>query len=175
MDLQNTAMLGLGSGSEGFSGKSPSAVATGATGGRKESELDGTTKEEEEKKRCHEESNGEIGKDESLSDSQQQFSVKETNFSEGNLKLKIGLQAKRTKKPPKNLENYVCRPAIKTTIKQPRRVQKPGKMTEEKKDSGPAKQKVGNSRAEFLENTLSGRWDCFERDRLIISDWHIAT
>nr|XP_056709686.1 histone-lysine N-methyltransferase ASH1L [Euleptes europaea] len=140
MDPQNTAMLGLGSGSEGFSGKSPSAVAAGAAGGRRELELDGSAKAEEEKKRCHEENDSEVGKDEGLSDSQQQFSVKETNFSEGNLKLKIGLQAKRTKKPPKNLENYVCRPAIKTTIKQPRRVQKAGKMTEEKNDPGPAKQ-----------------------------------
>ncbi|XP_015277633.1 PREDICTED: histone-lysine N-methyltransferase ASH1L isoform X1 [Gekko japonicus] len=140
MDPQNTAMLGLGSGSEGFSGKSPSAVATGAAGGRRELALDGSAKEEEEKKRSCGENDGEIGKGENLSDAQQQFSVKETNFSEGNLKLKIGLQAKRTKKPPKNLENYVCRPAIKTTIKQPRRVQKAGKMTEEKNDPGPVKQ-----------------------------------
>ncbi|XP_072840384.2 histone-lysine N-methyltransferase ASH1L [Pogona vitticeps] len=139
MDPQNTAMLGLASGSEGFSGKSPSAVAAG---GRREVELDGSTKEEEEeeKRSCEGNRGGEVGKDESPLDAQQQFSVKETNFSEGNLKLKIGLQAKRTKKPPKNLENYVCRPAIKTTIKQPRRVQKVGKMTEEKKDMGPAKQ-----------------------------------
>lgn len=141
MDPQNTAMLGLGSGSEGFSGKSPSAVATGAaSGGRREAELDGNTKEEEEKKRSHEGSNGELGKGEGLVEAQQQFSVKETNFSEGNLKLKIGLQAKRTKKPPKNLENYVCRPAIKTTIRQPRRMQKGGKMADEKCDSGAAKQ-----------------------------------
>ncbi|KAJ7307366.1 hypothetical protein JRQ81_009379 [Phrynocephalus forsythii] len=147
MDPQNTAMLGLGSDSEGFSGKSPPAVAAG---GRREVDLDGSTKEEEEEKKRSSEGNcgggggggggGEIGKDGSLAEAQQQFSVKETNFSEGNLKLKIGLQAKRTKKPPKNLENYVCRPAIKTTIKQPRRVQKVEKMTEEKKDQGPAKQ-----------------------------------
>lgn len=138
MDPQNTAMLGLGSGSEGFSGKSPSAGAAGtASGGRREAELDGNTKEEEEKKHSHD---GELGPGKSLADSQQQFSVKETNFSEGNLKLKIGLQAKRTKKPPKNLENYVCRPAIKTTIKQPRRVQKGDKMTDEKSDPGTGKQ-----------------------------------
>ncbi|KAM8920883.1 histone-lysine N-methyltransferase ASH1L [Pelodytes ibericus] len=59
----------------------------------------------------------------------QHFSVTETNFSEGNLKLKIGLQAKRTKKPPKNLENYVCRPAIKTSIRQ--RLPKADKMSED--------------------------------------------
>uniref|UniRef100_A0A8C1GBJ7 Ash1 (absent, small, or homeotic)-like (Drosophila) n=1 Tax=Cyprinus carpio TaxID=7962 RepID=A0A8C1GBJ7_CYPCA len=50
------------------------------------------------------------------SDQQQQpaqFSVKETSYSEGNVKLKIGLQAKRMKKPPKILENYVCRPAFR--------------------------------------------------------------
>ncbi|KAJ8273492.1 hypothetical protein GJAV_G00102190 [Gymnothorax javanicus] len=48
---------------------------------------------------------------------QQQFSIKETNYSEGNVKLKIGLQAKRMKKPPKILENYVCRPAIRTSVR----------------------------------------------------------
>ncbi|ETE58389.1 Histone-lysine N-methyltransferase ASH1L, partial [Ophiophagus hannah] len=139
MDPQHTAMLGLGSGSEGFSGKSPSA---GATGVRREAEVDGSAKEEEEEKKRSREKSGsdEAGKEGGLSDAQHQFSVKETNFSEGNLKLKIGLQAKRTKKPPKNLENYVCRPAIKTTIKQPRRVQKVGKMGEEKNDPGSAKQ-----------------------------------
>ncbi|XP_063002203.1 histone-lysine N-methyltransferase ASH1L isoform X2 [Elgaria multicarinata webbii] len=165
MDSQNTAMLGLGSGSEGFSGKSPSAVATGAAGGRREAEVDGSAKEEEEKKRNREGSGGDAaGKDEGLSDAQQQFSVKETNFSEGNLKLKIGLQAKRTKKPPKNLENYVCRPAIKTTIKQPRRVQKVGKMTDEKNDPGPAKQdpsklykKGGEATATVDSSTAEGR------------------
>ncbi|XP_039219462.1 histone-lysine N-methyltransferase ASH1L isoform X1 [Crotalus tigris] len=139
MDPQNTAMLGLGSGSEGFSWKNPSAAATGV---RRDAELNGSTKEEEEEKRKNREKSGgnEAGKEGSLSEAQQQFSVKETNFSEGNLKLKIGLQAKRTKKPPKNLENYVCRPAIKTTIKQPRKVQKVGKMGEEKNDPGSAKQ-----------------------------------
>ncbi|XP_070622489.1 LOW QUALITY PROTEIN: histone-lysine N-methyltransferase ASH1L [Erythrolamprus reginae] len=137
MDPQHTAMLGLGSGSEGFSGKSPSA---GTTGARREAEVDGSAKEEEEEKRRGREKSDEAGKEGSLSDAQHQFSVKETNFSEGNLKLKIGLQAKRTKKPPKNLENYVCRPAIKTTIKQPRKVQKVGKMGEEKNDPGSAKQ-----------------------------------
>ncbi|XP_069806925.1 histone-lysine N-methyltransferase ASH1L [Dendropsophus ebraccatus] len=52
----------------------------------------------------------------------QQFSVTQTDFTEGNVKLKIGLQAKRTKKPPKNLENYVCRPAIKTSTRTTRRI-----------------------------------------------------
>uniref|UniRef100_A0A9J7ZKC1 Ash1 (absent, small, or homeotic)-like (Drosophila) n=1 Tax=Cyprinus carpio carpio TaxID=630221 RepID=A0A9J7ZKC1_CYPCA len=54
------------------------------------------------------------------SDQQQQpaqFSVKETSYSEGNVKLKIGLQAKRMKKPPKILENYVCRPAFRATVR----------------------------------------------------------
>lgn len=45
------------------------------------------------------------------------FSVKETSYSEGNVKLKIGLQAKRMKKPPKILENYVCRPAFRATVR----------------------------------------------------------
>ncbi|KAM3910275.1 histone-lysine N-methyltransferase ASH1L isoform 2-T4 [Leptodactylus fuscus] len=63
------------------------------------------------------------------------FSVTQTDFSEGNLKLKIGLQAKRTKKPPKNLENYVCRPAIKTSIRHTRRLTARKKMDATKQDS----------------------------------------
>lgn len=141
MDPQNTAMLGLGSDSEGFSGKSPSAVNTDIVIGKREVDLESSTKEEEDiKKKNWEGSNTEPGKNEGLTDAQQQFSVKETNFSEGNLKLKIGLQAKRTKKPPKNLENYVCRPAIKTTIKQPRKASKSGTMTDEKNEHCPSKQ-----------------------------------
>ncbi|KFO55335.1 Histone-lysine N-methyltransferase ASH1L [Corvus brachyrhynchos] len=146
MDPQNTAMLGLGSDSEGFSGKSPSVVNIGTLVGKGEAELEGCTKDEEDgKKKSREGNSVESGKGEALSDAQQQFSVKETNFSEGNLKLKIGLQAKRTKKPPKNLENYVCRPAIKTSIKQPRRAPKSGKMTEEKSEHCPSKQDPSKS------------------------------
>uniref|UniRef100_A0A8C5LRN3 SET binding protein 1 n=2 Tax=Leptobrachium TaxID=161697 RepID=A0A8C5LRN3_9ANUR len=47
----------------------------------------------------------------------QEFSIKEANFTEGSLKLKIQT-TKRAKKPPKNLENYICPPEIKITIKQ---------------------------------------------------------
>ncbi|XP_043936099.1 histone-lysine N-methyltransferase ASH1L isoform X2 [Protopterus annectens] len=67
----------------------------------------------------------------SAANDEHQFSVKETNFSEGNLKLKIGLQAKRTKKPPKSLENFVCRPAIKT-MKHSRKIPRSGKLDTEK-------------------------------------------
>ncbi|XP_031747240.1 histone-lysine N-methyltransferase ASH1L isoform X2 [Xenopus tropicalis] len=71
----------------------------------------------------------------------QQFSVTHTIFSEGHFKLKIGLQAKRTKKPPKNLENYVCRPAIKTSNKCTRKLPpKGGNLPEEKRDGLPPKQ-----------------------------------
>ncbi|NXL74053.1 ASH1L methyltransferase, partial [Leptocoma aspasia] len=145
MDPRNTAMLGLGSDSEGFSGKSPSVVNIGTLVGKGEAELEGCSKDEEDGKKKSREGNAESGKSEALGDAQQQFSVKETNFSEGNLKLKIGLQAKRTKKPPKNLENYVCRPAIKTSIKQPRRAPKSGKMTEEKNEHCPSKQDPSKS------------------------------
>lgn len=141
-------MLGLGSDSDGFSGKSPSAASIGTLVGKGEGELESCAKEEDDSKRKSREGNSpERGKSEALSDAQQQFSVKETNFSEGNLKLKIGLQAKRTKKPPKNLENYVCRPAIKTSIKQPRRAPKSGKMTDEKNEHCPAKQVSSGSGA----------------------------
>ncbi|KAK2903240.1 hypothetical protein Q8A67_007953 [Cirrhinus molitorella] len=33
--------------------------------------------------------------------------------SDGNLRTKIGVGAKRTKKPPKSLENFICRPTIR--------------------------------------------------------------
>ncbi|KFP29959.1 Histone-lysine N-methyltransferase ASH1L, partial [Colius striatus] len=146
MDPRNTAMLGLGSDSEGFAGKSPSVVNIGTLVGKGEVELESCTKEEDDGKKKNREGNSaENGKNEALTDAQQQFSVKETNFSEGNLKLKIGLQAKRTKKPPKNLENYVCRPAIKTSIKQPRRAPKSGKMTDEKNEHCPSKQDPSKS------------------------------
>uniref|UniRef100_A0A8C5TI37 ASH1 like histone lysine methyltransferase n=1 Tax=Malurus cyaneus samueli TaxID=2593467 RepID=A0A8C5TI37_9PASS len=140
MDPRNSAMLGLASDSEGFSGKSPSVANIGTLVGKGEAELEGCAKDEEDGKRKNRDGNGAEGETPSDAQQQQQFSVKETNFSEGNLKLKIGLQAKRTKKPPKNLENYVCRPAIKTSIKQPRRAPKSGKMTEEKSEHGAAKQ-----------------------------------
>ncbi|NXC10769.1 ASH1L methyltransferase, partial [Orthonyx spaldingii] len=144
MDPRSTAMLGLGSDSEGFPGKSPSVANIGTLVGKGEAELEGCAKDEEDgKKKSREGSGAEPG--EALGDAQQHFSVKETNFSEGNLKLKIGLQAKRTKKPPKNLENYVCRPAIKTSIKQPRRAPKSGKMTEEKSEHCPSKQDPSKS------------------------------
>ncbi|XP_039107396.1 histone-lysine N-methyltransferase ASH1L isoform X1 [Hyaena hyaena] len=138
MDPRNTAMLGLGSDSEGFSRKSPSAIGTG-TVSKREGERESSAKEEEDLRKWNRERNSEAGKEDGLTDAQQQFSVKETNFSEGNLKLKIGLQAKRTKKPPKNLENYVCRPAIKTTVKHPRKALRSGKMTDEKNEHCPSK------------------------------------
>ncbi|KAJ8285498.1 hypothetical protein GJAV_G00027470 [Gymnothorax javanicus] len=49
---------------------------------------------------------------------EQEFSIKEASFSEGSLKLKIQT-TKRAKKPPKSLENYICPPEIRITIKQP--------------------------------------------------------
>lgn len=44
---------------------------------------------------------------------EQEFSIKEASFQEGSLKLKIQT-TKRTKKPPKSLENYICPPEIRT-------------------------------------------------------------
>ncbi|KAM4051488.1 SET-binding protein [Anomaloglossus baeobatrachus] len=66
---------------------------------------------------------------------EQEFSIKEANFTEGSLKLKIQT-TKRAKKPPKNLENYICPPEIKITIKQSGD-QKPSKSG---KNSKPAKE-----------------------------------
>ncbi|XP_056142381.1 histone-lysine N-methyltransferase ASH1L-like isoform X2 [Lampris incognitus] len=48
------------------------------------------------------------------------FPGRETGCPEGNVRLRIGLQAKRTKKPPKILESYVCKPNIRTYQRQGR-------------------------------------------------------
>ncbi|XP_055022503.1 histone-lysine N-methyltransferase ASH1L isoform X2 [Boleophthalmus pectinirostris] len=53
-------------------------------------------------------------------DQQLQISGKDTSCPEGNVRLRIGLQAKRTKKPPKILESYVCKPTIRTYQRQGR-------------------------------------------------------
>ncbi|XP_018422955.1 PREDICTED: SET-binding protein [Nanorana parkeri] len=66
---------------------------------------------------------------------EQEFSIKEANFTEGSLKLKIQT-TKRAKKPPKNLENYICPPEIKITIKQSgdQKLSKAGKAGKATKD-----------------------------------------
>lgn len=76
---------------------------------------------------------------------EQEFSIKEASFSEGSLKLKIQT-TKRAKKPPKNLENYICPPEIRITIKQPgeQKTAKHGKSSKATKeeDKIPPKKKV---------------------------------
>ncbi|XP_050986550.1 histone-lysine N-methyltransferase ASH1L isoform X2 [Labeo rohita] len=42
-----------------------------------------------------------------------EFTDTKSDQSDGNLKMKIGVGAKRTKKPPKSLENFICRPTIR--------------------------------------------------------------
>ncbi|KTF95446.1 hypothetical protein cypCar_00018437 [Cyprinus carpio] len=94
---------------------------------REKEGVGGKKDDEEEKKKREKPRDGAqsetCGAESGTSDQQQQqqqptqFSVKETSYSEGNVKLKIGLQAKRMKKPPKILENYVCRPAFRATIR----------------------------------------------------------
>uniref|UniRef100_A0AC11EI19 SET binding protein 1 n=2 Tax=Ovis aries TaxID=9940 RepID=A0AC11EI19_SHEEP len=65
---------------------------------------------------------------------EQEFSIKEANFTEGSLKLKIQT-TKRAKKPPKNLENYICPPEIKITIKQSdQKVSRAGKNSKAAKE-----------------------------------------
>ncbi|KAM8960940.1 SET-binding protein [Pelodytes ibericus] len=75
---------------------------------------------------------------------EQEFSIKEANFAEGSLKLKIQT-TKRAKKPPKNLENYICPPEIKITIKQSgeQKLSKSGKNSKAGKedDRGHSKKK----------------------------------
>lgn len=54
-------------------------------------------------------SGGTDGREKQLQD----LTVKEAEHSEGNMKAKISPGAKRTKKPPKSLENFICRPSIR--------------------------------------------------------------
>uniref|UniRef100_A0AAY5E9J7 SET binding protein 1 n=1 Tax=Electrophorus electricus TaxID=8005 RepID=A0AAY5E9J7_ELEEL len=77
---------------------------------------------------------------------EQEFSIKEASFSEGSLKLKIQT-TKRAKKPPKSLENYICPPEIRITIKQPGEQQKVSKHSKSSKaakeeDRGPPRKRV---------------------------------
>ncbi|XP_071751836.2 uncharacterized protein LOC139908882 isoform X1 [Centroberyx gerrardi] len=51
---------------------------------------------------------------------QLQFPGREASCPDGNVRLRIGLQAKRTKKPPKILESYVCKPTFRTYQRQGR-------------------------------------------------------
>lgn len=76
---------------------------------------------------------------------EQEFSIKEASFSEGSLKLKIQT-TKRAKKPPKSLENYICPPEIRVTIKQPggQKTSKHGKSSKGGKEEeiGPPRKRV---------------------------------
>ncbi|XP_036454633.1 SET-binding protein [Colossoma macropomum] len=76
---------------------------------------------------------------------EQEFSIKEASFSEGSLKLKIQT-TKRAKKPPKNLENYICPPEIRITIKQPgeQKTTKHAKNSkgEKEEDRGPPRKRT---------------------------------
>lgn len=101
----------------------PPPLLSAAVSAEREKEGGGGKKEEENEKKQEREKEGtaagppgtggpgDPGGDQSL------FSITESSLSEGNVKLKIGLQAKRMKKPPKSLENYVCRPAFRATVR----------------------------------------------------------
>lgn len=54
-------------------------------------------------------SEGTDGRDKQLQD----LTLKEADHSESNIKAKIRPGAKRTKKPPKSLENFICRPSVR--------------------------------------------------------------
>uniref|UniRef100_A0A8C7HXG4 Ash1 (absent, small, or homeotic)-like (Drosophila) n=1 Tax=Oncorhynchus kisutch TaxID=8019 RepID=A0A8C7HXG4_ONCKI len=97
----------------------PPALSITAPQGEREKAGGGGKKDEEEKEVSQKDSSSAAGGGGGSGDQQQspQFSVKETSLHEGNVKLKIGLQAKRMKKPPKILENYVCRPAFRATVR----------------------------------------------------------
>lgn len=104
----------------------PPPALSGAPTGDREMEGGGGKKEEEEENNRDRDKDGAVtvstgGTGASgpgdTGDDQSHFSIRESSVSEGNVKLKIGLQAKRMKKPPKILENYVCRPAFRATVR----------------------------------------------------------
>ncbi|XP_034455973.1 histone-lysine N-methyltransferase ASH1L isoform X1 [Hippoglossus hippoglossus] len=104
----------------------PPPLNSGAPTGEREKDGGGGKKEEEEEKKRDREKEGAAtgsagtggeGAGGPGGGDQSHFSIKESSLSEGNVKLKIGLQAKRMKKPPKILENYVCRPAFRATVR----------------------------------------------------------
>uniref|UniRef100_A0A3Q3EJV9 ASH1L n=1 Tax=Kryptolebias marmoratus TaxID=37003 RepID=A0A3Q3EJV9_KRYMA len=70
---------------------------------------------------------------------------------EGNVRVRIGLQAKRTKKPPKILESYVCKPTIRTYQRQGRgallRADGEGRAAQQSKGSPAADEAKGEQRA----------------------------
>ncbi|KAL4630051.1 SET-binding protein [Arapaima gigas] len=84
-----------------------------------------------------------------------EFSIKEASFSEGSLKLKIQT-TKRAKKPPKSLENYICPPEIRVTIKQlgEQKVAKQAKNSKGGKDEDKTlhKKKVSTIEKPFGQN-----------------------
>lgn len=84
-------------------------------------------KKEEEKRGCKKDGNKAAvlellieGRCGGVGQQELQLSGKETSCPEGNVRVRIGLQAKRTKKPPKILESYVCKPTIRTYQRQGR-------------------------------------------------------
>ncbi|XP_051574864.1 histone-lysine N-methyltransferase ASH1L-like isoform X3 [Myxocyprinus asiaticus] len=44
-----------------------------------------------------------------------QEELTESDQSEGDIRMKLGFGAKRTKKPPKSLENFICRPTVRVS------------------------------------------------------------
>ncbi|KAI4532821.1 hypothetical protein MJG53_015831 [Ovis ammon polii x Ovis aries] len=84
---------------------------------------------------------------------EQEFSIKEANFTEGSLKLKIQT-TKRAKKPPKNLENYICPPEIKITIKQSDQ-----KVSRAGKNSKAAKEEERSHSKKKIKKSLLGSKD----------------
>lgn len=108
-------------------GGTPPKTTVDASSAPKDSETDQVP--EKKQKGGEEEENGDKGavlelliegRCGAMGDQQLQISGTETSCPEGNVRLRIGLQAKRTKKPPKILESYVCKPTIRTYQRQGR-------------------------------------------------------
>ncbi|XP_078078313.1 SET-binding protein isoform X2 [Mustelus asterias] len=127
-----------------------SAVSPGALMQSPGSQMNGgRLEQEDEETACgSQDSNFNADSDKSMQGDgleEHEFSIKEANFTDGSLKLKIQT-TKRPKKPPKNLENYICPPEIKITIKQPGE-QRNGRSSKSHKVSKEDEKKKGASRS----------------------------
>uniref|UniRef100_A0A672M8H3 SET binding protein 1 n=1 Tax=Sinocyclocheilus grahami TaxID=75366 RepID=A0A672M8H3_SINGR len=104
---------------------------------------------------------------------EQEFSIKEASFSEGSLKLKIQT-TKRAKKPPKNLENYICPPEIRITIKQPGE-QKSAKHAKsvrggKEEDKGPPRKRVSVTASPQMHATYQRHYKLVDKTDNVMMD-----
>ncbi|TSR75297.1 Histone-lysine N-methyltransferase ASH1L [Bagarius yarrelli] len=126
-------------------------------------DVDGTESRKKPKKTKSEECDFFLERTDSREKQLQDLEVKHTDYSDGNMKAKISPGTKRTKKPPKSLENFICRPSIRMF----QRVEPVGRNVCKRRDGisaktrlysqlcGPVKKKSNTDSLETKDNTDS--------------------